>query len=170
MPQLSFDTLVEKHWGEIYAYLWRLIPGDQAEDCLQETFLRAFRAFNRTAPNSNYRAWLYKIATNVALTAHSRKKREMTQGRLDPAASEQRTLLETISFHEELKVVLQAVETLPHKQRAALMMRKYQEMDYEEIGAALECTPATARAHVYQALKKLRARLAGDTDRKMEAG
>jgi len=42
------------------------------------------------------------------------------------------------------------------------MMRKYQEMDYKDIGAALECSPGTARAHVYQALKKLRVRLAGD--------
>ena len=86
-----------------------------------------------------------------------------------PVAPEGRTLLDAVIFNEELKVVLQAVEALPHKQRAALMMRKYQEMGYKDIGAALECSPGTARAHVYQALKKLRLRLAGDFERSMEA-
>ena len=157
------------HRDEIFAYLWRLIPGDQAEDCLQETFLRAFRAYERTALDSNYRAWLYKIATNVARTAHTRRQREMTRELNRPAAPEGRTLLDSVIFSEDLKVVLQAVEALPYKQRATLMMRKYQEMDYRDIGAALECSPGTARAHVYQALKKLRVRLAGDLKRSLEA-
>ncbi len=157
------------HRDEIFAYLWRLIPGDQAEDCLQETFLRAFRAYKRTAPDSNYRAWLYKIATNVARTVHTRRQREMTRELNRPVASEGRTLLDSVIFTEDLKVVLQAVEALPYKQRSALMMRKYQEMDYKDIGAALECSSATARAHVYQALKKLRVRLAGDLTRSTEA-
>ena len=169
MTQQPFEALVEMHRDEIFAYLWRLIPGDQAEDCLQETFLRAFRAYERTAPDSNYRAWLYKIATNVARSAHTRRQREMTRKLNHPIASEGRTLLDSVIFRDDLKVVLQAIETLPHKQRAALMMRKYQEMDYRDIGVALECSPATARAHVYQALKKLRVRLAGDFERSMEA-
>ena len=169
MTQQPFEALVEMHRDEIFAYLWRLIPGDQAEDCLQETFLRAFRAYERTAPDSNYRAWLYKIATNVARSAHTRRQRDMTRELNHPIASEGRTLLDSVIFRDDLKVVLQAVETLPHKQRAALMMRKYQEMDYRDIGVALECSPATARAHVYQALKKLRVRLAGDFERSMEA-
>jgi len=169
LPQQPFETLVEIHRDEVFAYLWRLIPGDQAEDCLQETFLRAFRAYERTTPDSNYRAWLYKIATNVARTAHARRQREMTQELHHPVAQEQRTLLEKITLGEDLQLVLQAVQALPHKQRAALMMRKYQEMDYEDIGAALECSRETARAHVYQALKKLRARLAGDLERSVEA-
>jgi len=169
LPQQPFDTLVEKHRDEIFAYLWRLIPGDQAEDCLQETFLRAFRAYERTVPGSNYRAWLYKIATNVARTAHTRRQREMTRELNHHAAPEGRTLLDSVILSEDLKVVLQAVEALPHKQRAALMMRKYQEMDYKDIGAALECSPGTARAHVYQGLKKLRVQLAGDLERSLEA-
>jgi len=169
LTQQPFETLVELHRDEIFAYLWRLIPGDQAEDCLQETFLRAFRAYKRTTPDSNYRAWLYKIATNVARTAHTRWQREMTRELNHPIASEGRTLLDSVIFSDDLKVVLHAVEALPHKQRSALMMRKYQEMDYKDIGVALECSPATARAHVYQALKKLRDRLAGDLDSSMEA-
>jgi RNA polymerase sigma-70 factor (ECF subfamily) len=169
LPQQPFETLVELHRDEIFAYLWRLIPGDQAEDCLQETFLRAFQAYQRTAPDSNYRAWLYKIATNVARTAHTRRQREMIRELNRPAAPDGRTLLDAVILSDDLKIVLQAVEALPHKQRAALMMRKYQEISYKDIGVALECSPGTARAHVYQALKKLRVRLAGDLERSMEA-
>ncbi|MCJ7825869.1 MAG: RNA polymerase sigma factor [Anaerolineales bacterium] len=127
MPQQPFETLVEMHRDEIFAYLWRLIPDDQAEDCLQETFLRAFRAYERTAPDSNYRAWLYKIATNVARTTHTRRRREMTREPYSPVAPGHLTPLETVTFHEDLNEVLQAVEARPHKQRAAMMMRKYQD-------------------------------------------
>ncbi len=169
MTQQPFETLVEMHRDEIFAYLWRLIPGDQAEDCLQETFLRAFRAYKRTATDSNYRAWLYKIATNVARTANTRRQREMTRKLHHTVAPEGRTLLDAVILSDDLKIVLRAVEALPHKQRAALMMRKYQEISYKDIGVALECSPGTARAHVYQALKKLRLRLAGDFERSMEA-
>ena len=98
MPQQPFEKLVEMHQDEIFAYLWRIIPGDQAEDCLQETFLRAFRAYERTALDSNYRAWLYKIATNVARTAHTRRQRETTELLHEPVAPAQRTLLETVAF------------------------------------------------------------------------
>jgi RNA polymerase sigma-70 factor (ECF subfamily) len=129
----------------------------------------AFRAYKRTASDSNYRAWLYKIATNVARTAHTRRQREMTRKLHHTVVPEGRTLLDSVIFSEELKVVLQAVDALPHKQRAALMMRKYQEISYKDIGVALECSAGTARAHVYQALKKLRLRLAGDLERSMEA-
>lgn len=169
MPQQPFETLVEMHRYEIFAYLWRLIPGDQVEDCLQETFLRAFRAYERTAPDSTYRAWLYKIAANVARTAQSRRQREMARELQNPVAPEQRTLLDSVILSDDLKVVLQAVEALPLQQRAALLMRKYQDVDYKDITVALESSPATARAHVYQALKKLRVRLVGDLERSMEA-
>ena len=169
MPQQPFEILVESYRHEIFTYLWRLIPGDQAEDCLQETFLRAFRAYGRTVPDSNYRAWLYKIATNVARTAYTKQQRERTRELDNTVASEARSPLEAIAFREEFNEVLQAVAALPHKQRAALMMRKYQDFDYKEIGAVLECSPTTARAHVYQALKKLRSQLAGTVEHLMEA-
>ena len=169
LPQQPFEILVERYRDEIYSYLWRLIPEDTAEDCLQETFLRAFRAYGRTAPDSNYRAWLYKIATNVARTAYTKQQRERTRELDNTVASEARSPLETVAFREELNEVFQAVDALPHKQRAALMMRKYQAFEYIEIGTVLECSPATARAHVYQALKKLRSQFAGTVEHLLEA-
>ncbi len=62
-----------------------------------------------------------------------------------------------------IEAVTQAVETLPHQQRAALIMRQYQELSYDDIATALDCTAEAARANVYQALKKLRAQFAAET-------
>ena len=73
---VPFRSLVDEYGPEIFAYLYRLFgrPMD-AEDCLQETYLRAFRSFHQTRPGSNYRAWLYAIATNTARTMLGRSQR-----------------------------------------------------------------------------------------------
>ncbi len=129
-----------------------------AEDCLQETFLRAFRGYSRLASDSNYRAWLYKIATNVARTHFSRRKRAtMHKAKIDPSRLQGGiSPLEELDRREMLRAVLEAVEGLPYKQRAAFMMRKYQGLSYRTIATVLGGTEAAARANVYQALKKLR--------------
>ncbi|MCG8376195.1 MAG: RNA polymerase sigma factor [Chlorobiales bacterium] len=160
---LDFERLVERHSGELYRYLWRMFgDGPEAEDCLQDTFLRAYKAYGRLAEDSNVRAWLYKIATNTARTKlkqngqKARQKAQLAVGdngreRAGEARLEQEDLLAEVQA---------AVMGLPMKQRAALMMRKYQELGYEEIGEALKCSPESARANVYQALRKLRKQFA----------
>jgi RNA polymerase sigma-70 factor (ECF subfamily) len=161
----SFDSLFERHGRELYAYLWRLLYVRQdAEDCLQETFLRAYRAFERTKPGWNYRAWLYKIATNVARTYMKRERTEKIE--LDELEDDLSTNpLETISHDEQVRAVLSAMRSLSFRQRTAIMMRKYNDLDYGMIGEVLGCTPETARAHVYQGLKRLRDRLAPTNDK-----
>jgi RNA polymerase sigma-70 factor (ECF subfamily) len=156
----TLDSLLDSHGRELHAYLWRMLGDPQdAEDCLQDTFLRAFRAFNRTNEDWNYRAWLYKIATNVARTHMKRDRRhsQVQEGLIDHKL---RDPLESIALREQFTGVLTAMEQLSFRQRTAIMLRKYSELDYEEIGEALECSPETARAHVYQGLKRLRERLA----------
>ena len=163
---MEFEALVEAHSGEIFAYVWRLLRDTaDAEDCLQETFLRAYRSFSRVRADSNYRAWLYKIATNTARTHVKQRGRigartldldpELQSDRLSPA--------DRVVRRETIEAVTRAVEALPHQQRAALIMRQYQELGYDDIAAALECTAEAARANVYQALKKLRAHFATET-------
>jgi len=163
----NFDTLVEAHSAEIFAYLWRMMGEEaDAEDCLQETFLRAFRGYSRLVSDSNYRAWLYKIATNVARTHFSHRKRaalrrvEIDPSRLHGGISP----IDELDRREMLSAVLEAVEDLPHKQRAAFMMRKYQGLSYHTIATVLGGTEAAARANVYQALKKLRAQFMAATE------
>jgi RNA polymerase sigma-70 factor (ECF subfamily) len=159
----DFDELVERHSGEIFAYVWRMLhDAHDAEDCLQETFLRAFRSYSRVRAGSNYRAWLYKIATNAARSQWKRRKRNETHTiDLDPDwQSDEMPVADRVERAAVLTAVTRAVEALPDQQRAALIMRKYQELSYAEIATALECTETAARANVYQAVKKLQAKFA----------
>jgi RNA polymerase sigma-70 factor (ECF subfamily) len=155
----TFESLVEQYSPEIFAYLWRMM-GDvtSAEDCLQETFLRAYLAYARFEPHGNVRAWLYKIATNVARTQRRRDSRLANQ---EIAFEVERlqgdfSTLDEIEKRETLSALAAAVELLPHKQRTALLLRKYQGLSYTEISATLGGTEDAARANVYQALKRLR--------------
>lgn len=162
MPQPTkptFDDLVQTHSREIYIYLWRMFQDEnQAEDCLQDTFLRAFRAYPRLDSDANTRAWLYKIATNTAYTQLKKHNKFLNNtsaldaekiGSSNPGAIDSERQLSLIA-------VKAAVDQLPHKQRSAFLMRKYQGLSYAEIGAAIRSTEESARANVYQALKKLR--------------
>jgi RNA polymerase sigma-70 factor (ECF subfamily) len=155
----DFEELVTAHSGPLYAYLWRLLrnPAD-AEDSLQDTFLRAFRAYPRTAGHSNHRAWLYRIATNVARTRQKQAVRAAQRTvALEPElAAAGPGVPEQVAERHTLAAVSAAVAALPEQQRAALILRKYQDLEYSEIAAVLNCTEAAARANVYQALKKLR--------------
>lgn len=154
----NFDELVERHSGEIFAYMWRMLrDAHDAEDCLQETFLRAFRSYGRVRAETNYRAWLYKIATNTVRSQWKRRKRgEAHTADLDPDwQADEMPVADRAEQKALLAAVTRAVEALPDQQRAALIMRKYQELSYAEIAAALECSEAAARANVYQAVKKL---------------
>ena len=157
----DFEQLVRDHNREIFNYLWRMLQNQQdAEDALQDCFLRALRAYPKLQPGSNPRAWLFKIATNVALTQLKRRNR----------LPEQFAEIELIPEHSDLHesnvatrmVVMAAIDRLPGKQRAALILRYYQGLEYTQIGLILECSPESARANLYQGLKKLRKTLKQD--------
>ncbi len=154
----NFEELVERHSAEIFAYVWRMLrDAADAEDCLQEAFLRAFRSYSRVRVGTNYRAWLYKIATNTARSQWKRRARsEAYTTELDPdRQADEMSAADQVEQKTLLAAVTRAVEELPAQQRAALIMRKYQELSYTDIATALECTEAAARANVYQAVKKL---------------
>ena len=156
----DFDLLVDRHSREIFSYLFRLLRNQQdAEDASQETFLRAFRAFPRLKNDSNLRAWLYKIATNVAYTQIKKRKRS-NENTVDFNINSLKSLDHNLEQIDLLETVIQTVNKLPHKQRVALLLRNYQGCSYQEISAALDCSPEAARANVYQATKKLRRQLA----------
>ena len=159
-PRVTLAELTERHRGEIVGYLARMLGDRQeAEDACQDVFLRAHRAFARLGPEAKSRAWLYRIATNTGLNAaRSRARRVARAIAVDPDAlpadagpSPER--------REELRAMKRAVEALPPRQRAALMLRQFQGLGYAEIAASLGGNEVAARANVYQALKKLRAAL-----------
>jgi len=166
LPDIRFEDLIEAHHDEIHRYLWRWAltssgsdPEADAQDLTQETFLRAFNAFDHLRPGSNHRAWLYKIATNCARSAWRKAGRVPTA----PEAAIERFPEHSASAPEQHVVdrgrdmiLRQALAELPVKQQAAVTLRHLQGLDYPAIAAALECSEDSARANVYQGIKKLR--------------
>jgi RNA polymerase sigma-70 factor (ECF subfamily) len=147
------ELWAERHGKELHAYLWRLLGDAQdAEDCFQETFLRALRS-RGASPVRQPRPWLYAIAGNVART-HLRRRRLDGERWADPPP--ELAAPDEGAGRERWGEVRSAVEALPEKQRTALMLRRYQGLSYDEVARALGGTPAAARANVYQALRKLR--------------
>ena len=161
----TFETVVAAHHPEIHRYLRRLTArASEADDLSQETFLRAYRARHRLTPDANVRAWLFTIATNVfrnqlrserrRRVAHetvrrTRRELDVDGPEAEAVAGEVRTLTEA------------AIRRLPLKQRLAFTLRKLHELDYELIGQSLDCSAESARAHVFQALRKIRTTLNG---------
>jgi len=160
--RVSLAELTERHRGELVGYLARMLGDHQeAEDACQEAFVRAHRAFDRLGPDANSRAWLYRIATNTGLNAARRRSHRAARAAdVDPDALPA-AAGPSLERREELRAVRRAVEALPPRQRAALMLRQFHDLGYAEIAATLGGNEVAARANVYQALKKLRAALGG---------
>lgn len=159
-----FEDLIEQHHDEIFTYLWRLLGNErqsdvalEVEDLTQEVFLRAFENFSRLRRDSNHRAWLYKIATHCAYTKlRQLKNRREKNPTLKIMATDTTISPASESTRKQLR---ELVDALPAKQRACLTMRYLQDLDYGEIGSILDCTEESARANVYQAIRRLRAAL-----------
>jgi RNA polymerase sigma-70 factor (ECF subfamily) len=165
MEERIFDSVVTTHHGEIFRYLrrlsWRL---GEADDLSQETFLRAYRAWGGLAADANVRAWLFTIATNVYRN-HVRSERRRQVAHATVRSTRRELELdgpEEEAMAVEMKTLTEAaIRRLPLKQRLAFTLRKLHELDYEAIGQSLECSPESARAHVFQALRKIRTTLNG---------
>jgi RNA polymerase sigma-70 factor (ECF subfamily) len=144
----TFEELVETHGREIYAYALRLVGDrDNADDVFQETFLAAFRAFER-ARDEHLRAWLYRIATNKAA---DRRRRERRLVRLDAFA-----LAEPERDSVTTADLAAAVRVLPVHERAAFVLRRVQDLPYAEVAAALGISEEAARQRVSQATRKVK--------------
>lgn len=174
-PPVRFETLIEDYHDEIFRYLWRLLHGAsqgdralEAQDLAQEVFLRAYRAFGRLRRDSNHRAWLYKIATNCAYSALKRGQRQLRHNAASPAAplsipdDAGQSPDGQLARDETLAAVRAAIAALPPKQQAAVVLRHVQGLDYNEIAQALDCSQDSARANVYQGLRRLRRELGED--------
>jgi RNA polymerase sigma-70 factor (ECF subfamily) len=165
MSDRTFEALMSDHHAEIYRYVLRVTGRRQdADDLSQETFLRAFRAHRSLPADANARAWLFAIATNLSRNHFRSQKRR----RLAYAAvvAETREVDEErpdgVTMSQEIgSAVDQVVSELPLKQRLAFLQRKVHGLDYEAIGQSLTCSAETARAHVFQALRKVRRALEG---------
>jgi RNA polymerase sigma-70 factor (ECF subfamily) len=153
--------LLAKHGEELARHIRRIVRDDDtAQDLLQETMLRAWKALNRLAPGSNERAWLYRIATNASLNHQRSRAREH-------AALARHAAEMVAAFDADAGLggddldrggLWAEVARLPERQRLALSLRVADELDYEEIAARIGGTAAAARANVYQATRRLKTR------------
>jgi RNA polymerase sigma-70 factor (ECF subfamily) len=158
---MDIEQLFELYHDEIYCYLWRLSHDDAlAQDLTQETFLKAMHGLGRLVADSNYRAWLYRIATNTQRDYwRYQGRRPISDLDLELIAAGS-SLEHDVEQRDLLRLVAAAVEGLPAKQRAALILSRYQGLGYAEIALALDTSEEAARANVYQAMKKLREQFA----------
>ncbi len=159
VPELSFARVVETNTLDVMRFSLYL-TGNQsdASDLFQETMLKAQRAFGRLPADASHRPWLLRIANNTFLDERRRQARVIAlppehEARL-PAPGHD--LAAALDARDLLSDVQAAIDLLPRKQRTSLLLRKYVEASYEEIGETLRISPTAARANVYQALRKLR--------------
>jgi RNA polymerase sigma factor (sigma-70 family) len=157
-PARQIAFLLAKHGEELARHLRRVLQDDDgAQDALQETLLRAHRALPALGAGANRRAWLYRIATNVALNTVRSRRREEAALRRHAAERELMAEPHTGGQDGERRAALWAeVARLPERQRLAITLRIADELDYEEIARRLGGTAAAARANVYQATKRLK--------------
>ncbi len=160
MAEDAFEAIVAAHHGEIHRYLARVTAhASDADDLSQETFLRAFRAHRSLPLGANIRAWLFAIATNLCrnhFRAAARRRRAYMAASTDGLTADPGRPDGEAVFNEASARVDGIIAGLPLKQRLAFTMRKIHELDYEAIGASLDCSAESARAHVFQALRKIR--------------
>ncbi len=129
-------------------------------DLFQETWLRAYRAYHTLRSHSGLRPWVFSIAANLCRNRardRMRRARVIANDGRDPEAQAERFYPYADHSPDGVISLRRALAALPGKQGKALIMRKFGGMEYAEIATALECSPESARASVYQALKKLKA-------------
>jgi RNA polymerase sigma-70 factor, ECF subfamily len=140
-----------------------------AEELAQEVFLRVYRSRATYEPTAKFTTWLFRIATHLALNAVRDNRHDRSQERLDddtgglPArqVSDARPNVEQAMLNEaRLDEVRKAIAALPEKQRAAVLMHKYQEMEYSQIARVLNCSESAIKSLLFRAYETLRARLA----------
>jgi RNA polymerase sigma-70 factor (ECF subfamily) len=166
----SFARLLEKHRGPVIHFLYRMVQNQAiAEELAQEVFLRVYRARSTYEPTAKFTTWLFRIATHLALNSLRDRKNERRQEALEETVlenaprqvSDTRPSAEALLLREaRLEEVRRAVAGLPEKQRAAVLMHKYQEMEYAQIASVLNCSESAVKSLLFRAYETLRARLA----------
>ena len=145
-----FEALIDAHARELHRFLVGLVGPTNAEDCLQETFMSALRAYPRLRHGDNLRAWLYTIAQRKATDSVRRATRRPTRDLegVDPAAP-----APPVPTDDGIWLTVQA---LPAKQRAAIVHRFVLDLAYAEIGVRMGTSEEAARQNVSAGLRRLR--------------
>jgi len=166
----SFELLLGKYRRPVVNYLYRMVQNQAiAEELAQDVFLRVYRARTSYEPTAKFTTWLFRITTHLALNSLRDRKGERRQQSLDAATEDQapmevadvrRNREQQLVDDARLESVRAAVAGLPDKQRAAVLMHKYQELDYAQIAGVLGCSVSAVKSLLFRAYETLRVRLA----------
>jgi RNA polymerase sigma-70 factor (ECF subfamily) len=160
----AFDVIVERHRRAVYQLCYRFVGNhEDASDLSQDVFVRAYRGLRSFQGQSSLATWLYRIGVNVCLNRVSvkRPQSEPIEARqhVDTRAE---SPSERLMSAERAAHVRAAIAQLPRKQRAALVLRMYQEMSHLEIAETVGSSVGAVKANVFHALQNLKKLLAGE--------
>jgi RNA polymerase sigma-70 factor (ECF subfamily) len=168
--ETSFALLLERHRTPVVHFLYRMVLNQAvSEELAQEVFLRVYRSRTTYEPTAKFTTWLFRIATHLALNWIRDGKKEKGQESLNEellegverqVADPQPSIEQELVYQVKLQEVRKAVEALPPKQRAAVLMHKYQGLGYAEIARVLRCSESAVKSVLFRAYETLRSRLA----------
>jgi RNA polymerase sigma-70 factor, ECF subfamily len=168
----GFAYLLEKYRKPIVNFMFRMVRNQSvAEELAQEVFLRVYRSRESYRAEAKFTTWLYRIATNLGVnyardTRHERAAQNLYLDQADPetgttpdVADSRPTVELEMVRDERLRAIRQHVLALPERQRAAVLMHKYQGMDYKQIGEILKLSESATKSLLFRAYQTLRERL-----------
>jgi len=174
--EASFELLLQRYRTPLVNFLFRMVRNrEQAEDLAQEVFLRVYRAREEYVPSAKFTTWLFRIATNLALNSMRDNRYHKLEVSIDaPVAMDSEDgderPLDVAEKHPNIeqhlvedvrvKMIRHAINKLPEKQRAAVLLHKYQELDYTEIAKILSCSESALKSLLFRAYEALRVELA----------
>ena len=169
---VGFNFLIEKYRKPIMNFMYRMVHNQAvAEELAQEVFLRVYRSRQTYRAEAKFTTWLYRIATNLGVnhardTKHARAAQTIYLDQPDPETG---TTPDVADMHpgaeeemvkdERMKAIRKHVMALPERQRTAVLMHKYQGLDYKEIGAVLRLSESATKSLLFRAYQTLRERL-----------
>jgi RNA polymerase sigma-70 factor (ECF subfamily) len=172
----SFALLLHRYRTPLVNFLYRMVRNrEQAEDLAQEVFIRVYRARADYVPSAKFTTWLFRIATNLALNSVRDTRHQRMEVSLDApvtvdaedgderpidVAEKSPNIEEHLVQEAQRDMIRYAIEKLPEKQRAAVLLHKYQELDYGEISKILECSESALKSLLFRAYETLRVELA----------
>lgn len=167
----SFELLLRKYRTPLVNFLHRMVRDvATAEDLAQEVFLRIYKARGKYLPSARFTTWLFRIATNLALNSIRDNRHRQADISLDEPPAEGSSPLELpakeiaadlrLIERHRAALIRRAVESLPEKQRVAVLLHKYEEMDYAQIANILECSESALKSLLFRAYETLRVQLA----------
>ena len=168
----AFEYLVQKYRRPIVSFMHRMAHNQSAaEELAQEVFLRVYRSRESYEASAKFTTWLYRIATNLAVnhardTRHERPENTVSLDEPDSKtgvtmdiADGAMTAEDRLVRRERMAAIRQRVEALPERQRLAVVMHKYQQMDYRQIGDVLKLSESATKSLLFRAYETLRAQL-----------